>query len=56
VAGNWTGTGTTKIGVSANGVWYLDLDGSGAWDGTPTDGLYFFGVGLTGAVPVTGNW
>ena len=31
VAGDWTGTGTTKIGVfrPSTGVWYFDLDGSG---------------------------
>ena len=46
----------TKIGVFHNGVWYFDLNGNGAWDGTPTDGLYYLGGGLTGAVPVTGDW
>ena len=56
VTGNWTGTSTTKIGVYADGVWYLDLNGNGIWDGTPTDGLYYFGGGLSGAVPVTGDW
>ena len=56
VTGDWTGTGTTKIGVYVDGVWYLDLNGNGVWDGTPTDGLYYFGGGLTGAVPVTGDW
>ena len=56
VIGNWTGMGTAKVGVYHNGGWYLDLNGNGAWDGTPTDGLYYFGGGLTGAVPVTGDW
>ncbi|RII27780.1 MAG: copper oxidase [Geobacter sp.] len=56
VTGNWTGTGATKIGVYDNGIWYVDLNGNGAWDGTPTDGQYYFGTGLTGAVPVTGDW
>jgi hypothetical protein len=56
VTGDWTGTGATKIGVYHNGVWYLDLSGNGAWDGTPTDGLHYFGGGLTGAIPVTGDW
>jgi hypothetical protein len=56
VTGDWTGTGTTKIGVYVDGEWYLDLNGNGAWDGTPTDGLVYFGGGLTGAVPVTGDW
>ena len=56
VVGDWTGTGTTKIGVYLDGIWYLDLDGGGTWDGTPTDGVYTFGEGLTGVVPVTGDW
>jgi (2Fe-2S) ferredoxin len=56
VTGDWTGDGKTKIGIYADGIWYLDLNGNGAWDGTPTDGLYFFGGGVTGAVPVTGDW
>ncbi|MDA8100768.1 MAG: hypothetical protein M0042_14220 [Nitrospiraceae bacterium] len=56
VTGDWTGDGITKIGVYADGIWYLDLSGNGAWDGEPTDGLYMFGVGLSQAVPVTGDW
>ena len=52
VTGDWTGTGSTKIGVYVDGVWYVDLNGNGAWDGNPTDGLYYFGGGLTAAVPV----
>ncbi len=56
VAGDWTGDGTTKIGVYAGGVWYLDLNGNGAWDGEPTDGIRKFGIGLTNAVPVAGDW
>jgi hypothetical protein len=56
VTGDWTGTGTTKIGVYAAGTWYLDLNGNGVWNGAPTDGFFSFGVGLTGAIPVTGDW
>jgi len=56
VTGDWTGNGTTKIAVYDNGTWYVDLNGNGAWDGTPTDSLYTFGVGLDGAIPVTGDW
>ena len=56
VTGDWTGTGTMKIGIYQDGVWYLDPNGNGAWDGTPTDGLYYFGGGLAGGVPVTGDW
>jgi hypothetical protein len=56
VTGDWTGTGRTMIGVFVDGTWYVDLNGNNAWDGTPTDGMYLFGTGLTGVVPVTGNW
>jgi hypothetical protein len=56
VTGDWTGTGTTNIGIYADGTWYVDLDGNGAWDGTPTDAQYFFGNGVAGALPVTGKW
>ena len=56
VAGDWTGTGTFRVGVYDNGTWYVDLNGNGAWDGTPTDGMYTFGAGLAGALPVTADW
>jgi FtsP/CotA-like multicopper oxidase with cupredoxin domain len=56
VTGDWTGTGTTKIGIYKTGSWYVDLNGNGAWDGTPTDALYSFGGGIANAIPVTGDW
>jgi FtsP/CotA-like multicopper oxidase with cupredoxin domain len=56
VTGDWTMTGSSKIGVYDNGTWYVDLNGNGAWDGTPADAMYLFGVGLVGASPVTGAW
>jgi hypothetical protein len=56
VTGDWNGTGVSRIGVYDRGLWYLDLNGNGAWDGTPADALHAFGVGLSGAVPVTGDW
>jgi len=56
VVGDWTGTGTSKVGIFANGVWYLDLNGNGAYDGTPTDARLSFGGGVAGAVPVAGDW
>lgn len=56
VTGDWDGTGTTEIGVYDNGNWFLDMNGNGVWDGEPTDRMAVFGVGLTGAVPVTGDW
>jgi hypothetical protein len=56
VTGDWTGTGTTKVGVFTDGTWFLDLNGNGTWDGTPTDAMYVFGTGLAGALPGTGDW
>jgi len=56
VAGDWNGTGAANLGVYQDGVWYLDLNGNGVWDGAPADGIYTFGAGLAGAVPVTGDW
>jgi outer membrane protein assembly factor BamB len=56
VVGDWNGNGNTKIGVYQNGYWYLDVNGNGQWDGQPTDQLGVFGVGLTNAVPVVGDW
>ncbi|TAN39651.1 MAG: hypothetical protein EPN25_10765, partial [Nitrospirae bacterium] len=56
VTGDWDGSGAAKIGVYQDGIWYLDYDGSGVWGGTPPDRLYSFGAGLSGAIPVTGDW
>ncbi|GFE56720.1 hypothetical protein [Geobacter sp. AOG1] len=56
VTGDWTGNGTSKLGVYDNGLWYLDLNGNGVWDGTPTDTMHAFGIGQAGAVPVTADW
>jgi hypothetical protein len=56
VTGDWDGSGTTKIGVydPSAGLWWVDVNGNGAWDGTPTDANYWFGY--PGAIPVTGDW
>jgi RHS repeat-associated protein len=45
---------TSEIGVFSNGIWYLDSNGNGAWDGSPTDTLATFG--FPGALPVVGDW
>ncbi len=55
VAGDWTGTGTAKIGVFRNGQWFLDLNGNGAWDGCGTDVCYA-SFGMAADKPVIGNW
>ena len=57
VAGDWNGTGITKIGVfrPSTGEWFLDRNGNGAWDGSEID-LYISGYGQAGDIPVTGRW
>ena len=55
VAGDWSGSGTLKIGVFRNGQWLLDYNGNGVWDGVAGgDRLYNFGQ--AGDKPVTGDW
>jgi len=57
VVGDWTGTGTTKIGIfrPSDGRWYLDLDGQGGWSGCSTDAC-LGPFGTSGDVPVVGKW
>ena len=45
VIGDWSNSGVDRIGVYANGQWYLDLNNSGAWDGTDRY-VPNFGVGM----------
>jgi len=56
VVGDWTGSGTTKIGVfnSTQGVWLLDYNGSYTWDGAGTD--KFLAWGSPGDTPLVGDW
>ena len=57
IVGDWSGTGTAKIGVfrAATGEWFLDLNGNGQWDG-PTIDKYINGFGQAGDLPVVGKW
>jgi hypothetical protein len=59
VTGDWNGDGSTKIGVfrivHGVGRWYLDINGNGLWNGSPTDTVYT-NFGMTGDIPVTGDW
>ncbi len=55
VTGDWSGTGKSGIGVYASGIWYLDMNGNGIWEGAPTDATLTFGAGLSAAMPVTGR-
>jgi len=50
--GDGDGTGIMRIGVFRNGLWYLDINGNDAWDGS--DATIPFGV--PGDIPVVGNW
>ena len=53
VAGNWGGSGNTRIGVFRSGAWFLDLNGNGAWD-DDVDAAYSFGI--PSDIPITGKW
>jgi hypothetical protein len=53
VTGDWNGSGTIKVGVVSNGIWYLDMKGDGVWDGGVLDVMIpNFGQGLNGAIPL----
>jgi len=49
-------TSSSKIGIFRNSthLFYLDYNGNGAWNGASIDRQYIFG--LTGDIPVTGDW
>jgi Divergent InlB B-repeat domain len=56
VAGDWEGNGTTRVGTfdSASGVWHLDRDGNGRWDGCTVD-ICVKSFGAAGDIPVLGS-
>jgi hypothetical protein len=54
VAGDWSGSGTAKIGIFYNGYWYLDFIGNGVWDGGVIDKAYV--LGKAGDTPIIGKW
>jgi len=56
VTGDWNLDGRTDIGVfrPSTHTFYLDANGNGAWNGAVIDRAYNFG--LTGDLPVTGDW
>jgi hypothetical protein len=57
VAGDWNGTGTAKIGVfdPTTGMWDLDLNGNGVFNGCAVDAC-MGPFGQTGDLPVVGRW
>ena len=60
VAGDWTGDGFAKIGVYRRGIWYLDLNGNGVWDGCGAAVGLDACLGPFGGhpqdIPVVGDW
>jgi len=57
VVGDWSGTGTEEIGLflPSKGLWYLDRNGNGHWDGRLTD-KRLGPFGAKGDLPVVGDW
>ena len=54
VVGDWSGSGTTKIGIFRSGYfWLLDTNGDGVFD--TGDQAFAYG-GAPGDVPVVGDW
>jgi hypothetical protein len=56
IVGDWTGSGTTKIGIYRKGAWYLDRNGNGVWDGCTLDICYPSFGGISQDIPVVGDW
>jgi hypothetical protein len=56
VAGDWSGNGTTKIGVyrPSNNRWIIDYNGNGTQDAVPTDKVWAFGLATD--QQVVGDW
>ena len=55
VVGNWNGLdGTDKAGVFRDGLWVLDLNGNGQWDGPPADRFGY--IGQAGDQAEVGTW
>jgi hypothetical protein len=52
ILGDWTQTGTVKVGVFRNGLWILDSNGNGVLD----SGDRQFTFGQAGDIPVVGDW
>jgi hypothetical protein len=52
IIGDWTGSGTKRIGIFRNGTWILDIDGNGVIDSSDKTVAF----GQAGDIPVVGDW
>jgi hypothetical protein len=57
VAGDWTGSGTTQLGLfrPSTGEWFLNRNGNRAWNGCKKD-TCITSFGQAGDLPVIGDW
>jgi hypothetical protein len=55
IVGDWSGSGTSKVGIYYYGFWYLDYDGNGVFSPV-NDKSYNFGWQATGVTPIMGDW
>jgi hypothetical protein len=57
VAGDWTGRGTTAVGLfrPSTGEWFLDKNSNKSWNGCTKD-LCIASFGIAGDIPVSGDW
>ena len=54
--GDWNGSGVSKVGIYRKGLWYLDMNGNGAWDGCDVDACIGPFGGFDLDKPVIGDW
>lgn len=52
VVGDWTGTGTKRIGIFRQGTWILDTNGNGVIDASDKTVAF----GQAGDIPIVGDW
>jgi hypothetical protein len=52
IVGDWTGSGTKRIGIFRNGTWILDTNGNGTIDASDRTVVF----GQAGDIPVVGDW
>jgi hypothetical protein len=57
VAGDWTGSGTSRVGLyrPSTAQWFLDRNGSRSWNGCSKD-TCVNDFGAPGDLPITGDW